>query len=84
MCSGIDERRVGSEANRKATRYAQRIIKECGWQTESTELPVIDWRTDGATLTCHGRSFNVFSSHYSPGCRVNGQLIAIPTLTQLE
>ncbi|MCD8166550.1 MAG: M28 family peptidase [Bacteroides sp.] len=84
LCSGIGERRVGSEANRKATSYVKRVLKESGWHTESTQLPVIDWKTDGAALTCNGRSFNVFSSHYSPGCSVEGRLIAISTLTQLE
>lgn len=84
LCSEIGERRVGSERNRQATAYAKRILEETGWQTVATELPVIDWKTDGATLICDGLSFDVFSSHYSLGCCVKGELIAIDTVAQLE
>lgn len=84
LCSDIGERRVGSEKNREATAYAKKILDDAGWLTESTELPVIDWKTDGAALTCNGQSFEVFSSHYSLGCSVQGELIAINTVAQLE
>lgn len=84
LCSEIGERRVGSEGNRKATVYAKNVLEESGWKTESTELSVIDWKTDGATLTCNGQSFEVFSSHYSLGCEVAGELITINSITQLE
>ncbi|HCC51439.1 MAG TPA: hypothetical protein DEQ30_04770, partial [Porphyromonadaceae bacterium] len=57
LCTEIGERRVGSEENRRATAYAKKVLKEAGWQTEATGLPVIDWKTGGATLTCHGKSF---------------------------
>lgn len=57
LCSEIGERRVGSEENRKATAYAKRVLKESGWRVEATQLPVIDWKTDGATLTCNGETF---------------------------
>ena len=84
LCTEIGERRVGSEENRRATAYAKKVLKEAGWQTEATGLPVIDWKTGGATLTCHGKSFEIFSSPYSLGCSVQGDLIAINTVAQLE
>lgn len=84
LCSDIGERRVGSAGNRKATAYAKKVLNASGWQTESTELPVIDWKTDGATLTCGDQSFEVFSSHYSLGCSVQGELIVVNTVEQLE
>lgn len=84
LCSEIGERRVGSEENRKATAYAKKILEESGWQTESTELSVIDWKTAGATLTCGDQSFEVFSSHYSLGCSAQSELVAINTVRQLE
>ncbi|MDP4276429.1 MAG: M28 family peptidase [Bacteroidota bacterium] len=84
LCSEIGERRVGSDANRKATAYTESQLKESGWQTETTGLSVIDWQTDGAALTCHGLSFEVFSSQYSLGCLVEGELLAINTVTLLE
>lgn len=84
LCSEIGERRVGSEGNRKATAYAERVLKESGWKTVVTQLPVMDWKTEGARLTCNGESFEVFSSHYSLGCTAVGELVAIDTVHQLE
>lgn len=51
LCSEIGERRVGSEANRQSTAYAEKVLKQLGWPAESTRLSVIDWHTDGAMLT---------------------------------
>ncbi|WP_313381453.1 M28 family metallopeptidase [Proteiniphilum saccharofermentans] len=84
LCSEIGERRVGSLENRKSTAYAKKVLEDLGWKTESTELSVIDWKTDGATLTCNGKTFEVFSSHYSLGCSAQGELIAVSTTHQLE
>ena len=84
LCAEIGERRVGSEKNRQATTYAERVLKELGWQTEAIKLSAIDWKTEGATLTCNGKLFEVFSSEYSLGCSVKGELIAIHTVAQLE
>ena len=84
LCSEIGERRVGSEGNRKATAYVKKVLEESGWKTEATELSVVDWKTDGAVLTCSGQSFEVFSSHYSLGCSVQGELVAIRTVAQLK
>ncbi len=84
LCEEIGERRVGSKKNRDATDYALKTLNELGWETEVTELSVMDWMTEGATLTCENESIEVFSSHYSLGCAVKGELIAIDTISQLE
>lgn len=84
LCSDIKERRVGSEGNRQATAYAKKKLNEFGWQTEETELSVIDWKTEGATLTCNSQSFEVFSSHYSLGCSVEAILVAVDSVEKLE
>lgn len=84
LCSEIGERRVGSEANRQSTAYAEKVLKQFGWHTETTKLSVIDWHTDGASLISRGKSFEVFSSHYSTGCSEEGELIAISTVDELE
>ena len=84
LCFEIGERRVGSEANRKATAYVKKVLEESGWKTEATELSVIDWKTDGAILTYNGQLFEVFSSPYSLGCSLQGELIAIHTVDQLK
>ena len=84
LCVEIGERRVGSEENRKATAYAKKVFEEFGWQTEVSELSVMDWKTDGATLTCNDQSFEVFSSEYALGCSLKGELLAIRTVSELE
>lgn len=84
LCADIGERRVGSKENRNATTYAEKVLRELGWKTESTELQVIDWHTEGASLTCEHQSFEVLSSHYSLGCSVSGELVAIDRAEQLE
>lgn len=84
LCSGIGERRVGSEENRKATAYTKEVLEKAGWQTEATKLAVIDWKTEGAMLTCNGQSFEVYSSRYSLGCAVQGELVAVDTIARLE
>ncbi len=84
LCSRIGERPVGSAANRKATDYIEQILQEYGWPIQSTGLSVIGWHTDGASLTCNGQSFEVFSSQYSLGCRAVGEIVPIHTVAQLE
>ena len=84
LCSEIGERRVGSEQNRRATDYAAQVLKKAGWQVEETELAVMDWKTEGASLRCGGEAFEVFSSHYSLGCDVRGELVAVSTIAALE
>ncbi|MDD4847166.1 MAG: M28 family peptidase [Bacteroidales bacterium] len=84
LCSEIGERRVGSESNRKATTYLEQQLKKFGWTTETTCLSVIDWKTDGATLSCGDHQLEVYSSQYALGCSVKGELIAISTVEQLE
>ena len=60
------------------------MLKKTGWKTGVTELSVFDWTSDRASLTCNDKSFEVFSSHYSLGCSVQGELLAVNTVALLE
>lgn len=84
LCAEIGERRVGSEANRKATAYAEEVLISNNWKTEATALSVTDWQTEGAELICENKTFDLLSSHYSLGCSAKGKLLAINTISQLE
>ncbi len=84
LCSDIPERRVGGSGNRQATQYVKNKFQTSGWKTEETLLSVIDWKTDEATLTCAGQSFEVFTSPYSLGCKESGELISVENIAQLE
>jgi len=84
LCADIPERCVGSKGNRQATYFFKNELKKAGWHTEETLLHVMDWKTGGATLHCGQTSFEVFSSPYSLGCSVQGELVAASTLVELE
>lgn len=84
LCNVIQERRVGGEGNRKATTYFKNLVIQQGWQVEETELDVMDWQSNGATLTCEDLFFDVESSPYSLGCDVEGELIAVNSLEMLK
>lgn len=84
LCSEISERRVGCEGNRQATDYVKNVFRKFGWKTTETPLSVMDWKTEGAVLTCEEQTFEVFSSPYSLGCSAQGELLPINSLEQLK
>lgn len=84
LCSAITERRVGSQGNREATDYAKKEFSKYDWTVNETELSVIDWETSGASLHCGSESFEVFSSPYSLGCFIEGELLSVDTMEKLE
>jgi aminopeptidase YwaD len=84
LCEEIPERSVGSEGNRQATSFFEKELSSLGWQTEMSELDVIDWEDGGATLQVAGQSFSVLVSPYSLGCSVQAPLISVSCLEELE
>lgn len=84
LCEEIADRSVGSEGNRRATSFFEKEFSSLGWQTESSELDVIDWEDGGATLQVMDQSFNVLVSPYSPGCSVEALLTGASCLKELE
>lgn len=84
LCNVIQDRRVGGEGNRKATTYFKNLVNQQGWQVEETELVVMDWQSNGATLSCEGLFFDVESSPYALGCDIEGELIAVNSLEMLK
>ncbi|MBI9069372.1 MAG: M28 family peptidase [Salinivirgaceae bacterium] len=83
LCTEISERRVGSKGNRKATNYLKSELQKNKWKVEETLLKVMDWKTQGATLSCGQQFFDVFSSPYSLGCSVQGELVPVDTIEKL-
>ncbi|RPI00330.1 MAG: M28 family peptidase [Calditrichaeota bacterium] len=84
LCEEIPERSVGSRGNRRATRFFENELSSLGWQTEMTELEVMDWESGGATLRVADQSFKVLASPYSLGCSVQAPLISVSSLGELE
>ena len=84
LCMEIPERCVGSEGNRKATRFFEEEISTFGWKTEAQEFDAVDWEQGGAGITCRDENFEVLVSPYSLGCEVEGTLISASSVTELE
>ena len=55
-----------------------------GWQTEASELDVVDWEDGGATLRAGDQSFSVLASPYSLGCAVDAKLSSASSVEELE
>lgn len=87
LCEGVGERCVGSQGNRKATRFFHGEISSLGWEVELQEFDAMDWRQGGARLSVDHNKFNVRVSPYSLGCDVKGEMKGASTadgLSQLE
>lgn len=84
LCLEIPGRSVGSEGNRRATRFFKQEMASLGWQTEVSELDVIDWEDGGATLQVANQEVNVLVSPYSLGCSVQAPLISAAFPEELE
>jgi aminopeptidase YwaD len=84
LCVDIPERSVGSEGNRKATRFFAMEMAAAGWDPETAELDVIDWEDGGAILRYEDQEFEVFPSPYSLGCSLQAPLAGASSLETLE
>ena len=84
MCVEIPERCVGSEGNRRATSFFEKELSALGWQTDVSELDVIDWEDGGATLSVADQRFTVLASPYSLGCSVQAPLVSATCLEEIE
>ncbi len=84
LCNEITDRSVGSEGNRSATKFFENVISSLGWSTETQEFDAMDWIDGGASLRSGGVEFQVYVSPYSNGCEVEGQLVRVSTLEELE
>ena len=46
LCFDISERCVGSEGNRQATYFLEKVFSQNDWETEMVEFDAIDWEQD--------------------------------------
>jgi aminopeptidase YwaD len=84
LCEDINDRSVGSAGNRQATDFFNKEISSFGWNSETSELKVVDWEDGGATLQADDISFKVSVSPYSLGCSVKEELNSISKIEELE
>ena len=84
LCNDISERCVGSEGNKEATRFFAEKLESFGFAVEMPGFPCFDWHDHGSRLSVKGQSFEVFTSPYSMGDELNGELCTISNLEQLK
>lgn len=84
LCVNIPGRCVGSEGNRKATRFFENEVRQRGWQTEMPEFDAIDWNDGGASLLCGENEFKVLVSPYSKGFTGEAELVQATTVDELD
>ncbi len=84
LCREIQERPVGSEGNRRASRFIAEEFVSSGWKTETPEFDAIEWEEEGARLRVGGVAFTVLPSPYSLGCAVKAPLAVVANIRELE
>lgn len=84
LCNTIDERSVGSEGNRQATRFFASELSLLGWETETAEFDAIDWEDGGAHLSCGDEDFFVLTGPYSLAFSGRAMLMAASSVDELE
>ncbi len=84
LCNDISERCVGSEGNKKATRFFAEELESFGFEVEMPRFPCFDWHDQGSRLSLKRQSFEVFTSPYSMGGELKGELCTISNLEQLK
>ena len=84
LCEDIKDRSVGSAGNRQATDFFNKEISSFGWNSETSELNVVDWEDGGATLQAEDICFKVSVSPYSLGCNIKEELTSISNIEEFE
>jgi len=84
LCNEISERCVGSEGNRKATRFFAEKLESFGFEVEMPGFKCFDWHDHGSSLNVNGQSFEVLTCPYSMGGNLEGELCTISNLGQLK
>lgn len=84
FCEELPSRSVGSAGNQHAAEFFRQRLIDLGWQTEELSFPAMDWKTEGAALTCQSQSFAVQPSPFSLGCSVTGELAEADSVEKLK
>ena len=83
LCNEISDRSVGSEGNRRATRFFEQLISSSGWTTDIQTFAALDWKDGGACLQVDESKFQVFVSPYSLGCQARAPLCCVSSVEEL-
>ncbi len=84
LCLDIPQRPVGSVGNRQATSLFREIVRDFGWDVESTPFMAVDWQDGGADFWIAGKKYQIFPSPYSKGSSLETMLVKAGSLEELE
>ena len=84
ICSVKPNRRTGSPGNREATVYFANIVRQLGYDVDTTPFNCMDYRKKNVSLSFKKNNFDVFISPYSLKCGVAAELVAVSTVDELE
>src|SRR4030042_2800776 len=84
ICRLKPNRRTGSPGNREATVYFANIVRQLGYDVDTTPFNCMDYRKKNVSLSFKKNNFDVFISPYSLKCGVAAELVAVSTVDELE
>lgn len=84
FCDSIGPRPVGSRENREATGLFSAWMEECGMHVTHQTFDCMDWKDHGSSLLAEDEVFQVYSGPYSPPAEVEGPVLGVSTLSELE
>lgn len=84
LCEKIADRSTGSLGNMVANNFFATTLQVLNWEVELSDLPVLDWQDEGASLYCEGIEYSVQSGPYGLACSCEGIILPLHSLDELE
>lgn len=84
LCNQIGSRTTGSENNRIATEYVEKIFKSLDFSSYRQDFDCISWENNGALLEACGHQIEARPSDYSLECNLNADFVLIDSVESLE
>lgn len=83
LCAFKPGRSIGSPGNTEAAGFVARTFGQWGYQIDTTPFDCLDFESGASSLTSGSRSYDLYSSPYSPGYSGKAKLLVISTIEEL-
>ena len=83
LCAVKPNRRTGSAGNRAATAFFLETLRPWSYALDTAPFECLDYLSGPASLTCGGRTFEVFTSPYSLPADASAPLMTVTTVDEL-
>ena len=84
LCEVKPNRRTESAGNSEATEFFATIVGGFGYDMDTRPFDCLDYIAGPSTLNSGESDFQVYTSPYSRGCSITGELVAVSSLEDLE